>query len=598
MSSTTTQFLGIPEMTDMVVAHLNKHDIAMLVLTCSQLHRRYESALYTDLTLGLNVIFQSSQATRALARNIHRLQSLKLNVVELAMLFNCMLAYLDDATEDKGIGMSTGTHIHQPEWLPSRDQHSQPIIPIPPLTNLKTLETDFSPMLYAAATCPYYLASCNWTKISLYQFCWILGLNPGLIHVTASSPTICYLHSLQVLAGSISKLSHLQGLFVDSIVTGVGAWTLIGMTLFLSCSPNVHTLAIQISTHTSVSQSAIKSSWGDLGKECSNPLASLKSIPREGLRDFSMWPLGKVNPRHDLLSALELCPNLKRLSLPEIEGSLESSSIGRSIGTMCPKLLSLNILGLHHSNQGVTSTPIKIMTQLPRQQIEEFKWTNTFERLDEGKTSLMFLPHSEVLRKLVFEHCHLIKSNGIQNILTICPVLEHLQVRVERCPVMGSYIELQDAIDSPWVCKKLKVLELGVMVPKMADLESNQGPYYKRSPTVRLSDAETDLLAQYEQFYRQIGSLTSLTHLTLQAVSTKQGNPSPVLYYQELEPFPAMLTLGNGTSGRPGFLNLLAGLTQLKELQGSVDSNNDEAKETMRWEEAQWMKQHWPSLEV
>ncbi|KAF9130532.1 hypothetical protein BGX30_013463, partial [Mortierella sp. GBA39] len=53
-----------------------------------------------------------------------------------------------------------------------------------------------------------------------------------------------------------------------------------------------------------------------------------------------------------------------------------------------------------------------------------------------------------------------------------------------------------------------------------------------------------------------------------------------------------------GQQGRPGFLNLLDGLTKLIELRGSFNAITDETKVTMGWAEVRWMASYWPTLKV
>lgn len=58
-----------------------------------------------------------------------------------------------------------------------------------------------------------------------------------------------------------------------------------------------------------------------------------------------------------------------------------------------------------------------------------------------------------------------------------------------------------------------------------------------------------------------------------------------------------MLSLGDERTGRPGYLHHLAGLAKLRIFNGSVSAATDETKVTVRLEEAEWMRKHWPTLD-
>ncbi|KAF9289430.1 hypothetical protein BGZ88_007750, partial [Linnemannia elongata] len=60
--------------------------------------------------------------------------------------------------------------------------------------------------------------------------------------------------------------------------------------------------------------------------------------------------------------------------------------------------------------------------------------------------------------------------------------------------------------------------------------------------------------------------------------------------------FPAMLSIRDISTNRPGYLHHLSGLKQLKELRGSISAETDETKVTMGWAEVKWIDQNWPEL--
>lgn len=586
----------------MVAAYLDKHDTSMLTQTCRRLRQLCEPLLYTDLSLDYNSrevnIFDSYDATLALARNIQHVKRLKISVIDIAMVFNCMLAYLDSA-KDLTADAPQGA---RPNWLPSPDVSSPCVVPIPPMTNLEHLDAILSNKPYHLSSCPYYLISCENRHTTLLQLCWILYLNPRLTTLKVVRPLISNAYDLRVLSASISGLSRLKSLELDGIVSREEAWGRIGRKLFDSCSSGARTLAFSMDHYSSYTTRQVKDhDWNDTEQQVQEQidLGTTPTIPHvhDGLQDFTMWSLGEVTSERDLVAVLRDCPNLQRLSLPGIQGQVSGTVIGRALGAHCPKLRKLAFSDFNF--YGNMNTPVKIMLAVPAKQIEELHWANSFERLGGVSDSWMFRHHSEVLRKLVFESCFHVASDAIRTILTVCPVLEHFQMQINSFDhVLGGFIELKDATAYPWVCTKLKVLDLAVAIPDMPDLEPGQDPYYTRTPSVDLSVAEMEQLAVYEQLYRHIGSLTSLTHLALRAVLMDRGHPLGVHYHDGNRSFPAMLSLKDERTGRPGYLDLLQGLTQLEELRGSVNTNDKETGVTTGWEEARWMASHWPALKV
>ncbi|KAF9298427.1 hypothetical protein BGZ88_006714 [Linnemannia elongata] len=619
MTSASTHFFDIPELTHMVVAYLDKHETSALVQTSRQLRQLCEPLLYTDLCLDYDSRevnpFDSYDAILALSRNVQHVRRLKISVVDIAMLFNCMLAAADSLEAAKDPNVDNTQKDRRPNWLPIPDHPSSPcIIPIPLITNLERLDANLSNKPHYMGSCPYYLHSCEDPQTTLLQFSWIVSLNPRLTDLKIVRPFISNASDLNVLSGSLSGLPRLETLVLDGIVAREEAWGLIGRTIFDRCGSVVRTFSFNMDQYSYITRLVKGHNWNDAEQqqqqqqqqheqqqeqEDLQPASMTTPIPavREVLQDLTMWSLGEVTSEQDLVAIIQRCPDLQRLSLPGIQGKVSGSAIGRALGAHCPKLCRLAFSDFNF--YGNMTIPVKMMLAVPKQQIEEFKWSNSFERLNGDRTDWMWRRHSDVLRKVVFESCFHVASNAIRTILTVCPALEHFQMQINSFDhVLGGFIKLSDAIESPWVCTKLKVLDLGVAIHEMTDLEPGQEPYYTRTPTAGLTDAEGQQLALYERLYRQIGMMTRLTHLALRAVLVDRGHLLGVHYHDGNRSFPAMLSLKDEQTGRPGYLDLFQGLTQLEELRGSMNTSDRETAVTTGWKEAQWMSRHWPALKV
>ncbi|KAF9124092.1 hypothetical protein BGX30_001109 [Mortierella sp. GBA39] len=542
MTSTGTRFFDIPELTHIVVAYLDKHDISTLVQTSRQLRRLCEPLLYTDLCLEYNSqeanLFDSHDAIIALSRNVQHVRRLKISVIDIAMLFNCMLASLE-ATKDPTVD---NTQEDQPNWLPTPDPSSPCIIPIPLLknlerldanlkrrdANLERLDANFVKKPQYIGSCPYYLHSCEDPQTTLLQFSWIVSLNPRLVDLKIVRPFISNANDLNALSSSLSGLLRLETLVLDEIVAHEEAWKLIGRTIFDRCSSSVQAITVNMDPYCT--RLVKGQNWSDAKQQQEQddlqPAAPIPAV-REALRDLTMWSLGSVASEQDLVALLQ-----------------RSSQ---------PIILGFQLLRKHDN-------PDKIMLAVPKQQIEEFQCSNSCERLSGDRADWMWRRHSDVLRKVVIKRCFHVVSDAIRTILTVCPALEHFQMQLNLFDyIVGGFINLSDAIESPWVCTKLKVLDLGVAIHEMPDLEPGQEPYYTRTPIVGLTDAEGQQLVQYERLYRQIGGLTSLTHLALRVVLLDRAHPLGVHYHDRNRSFPAMLSLKDEQTGRPGYLDLFQG---------------------------------------
>ena len=60
--------------------------------------------------------------------------------------------------------------------------------------------------------------------------------------------------------------------------------------------------------------------------------------------------------------------------------------------------------------------------------------------------------------------------------------------------------------------------------------------------------------------------------------------------------FPAMFSIRDSYTSRPGYLHHLSGLKNLETLGGSIRVDTVEGRYTAGWSEATWIDQNWPSL--
>lgn len=584
----------------MVTKLLNQHDTSALAQTNRSLLERYEPLLYKDLRLDYKpqglYLFNCRDATLALARNIHYVKKLRISIVNLALLTNCMLAHLHSIGPENQDPSPESLSSHRSTTTTSSSSH---VVPVPPTANLERLETTLVRGSFTS-TCSYYLETDNNPKTTLRQFCRLLDLSPRLTYLKAEWIPISNAAGLRLLSSSLSVLTCLDTLILDDVVANNDDWACIGRTLFNSCCPSIRVLSVKMSGPFYRKYSRrLAAGWSDANQKLED-LEQASPAIRDQLQDLTMWAVaGSIeSSEQELSSILKRCPNLERLTIPGTPNQSDYYIISLCIQDHCLKISSLAFVDWACSGRDQVVIPIWVMMSIPAQRIEEFKWTGSSHEVTLARAQRMFQPHSQVLRKIVFERCPSVYTGAIRAILTGCPALEHFQVGIENFKsTQGASITLLNAIVDPWVCTKLKVLDLAVTLPDMPDLALSQDPYYKSAPDVELSEAQVEQLGQLEKLYSQIGLLTNLTHLALRAafLDTSMWRD---YHHDVTKPFPAMLNLQDKQTGRPGFLDLFRGLTQLEELRGSVNTNSEETEVTMGWEEARWMARCWPKLRV
>ncbi|KAG0258500.1 hypothetical protein BGZ95_004939, partial [Linnemannia exigua] len=268
-----------------------------------------------------------------------------------------------------------------------------------------------------------------------------------------------------------------------------------------------------------------------------------------------------------------------------------AQDFAQDIARLCPKLSSM--YDLEHCGPTTPGLIDRLLGTLPQQQAKKIYCTNkdVLGGQDLGDALRMFRRHSTTLQSVTIYDCKNIDSKMIQVILVECVALEELAVN--RNPSNTSKrrgIDLEDAVEFPWASTKIRTLGLTVDVPDepLHYLAENTVPYYNRPGLMELSAAEKKQFKSFEALYRQIGALTELRKLILQAnfFDPEGHRASSGDYHPNV--FPGMLSLGCEETGRPGYLDHFAGLTKLKLLWGSVSATTKETKVTVGMDEVRW----------
>lgn len=343
----------------------------------------------------------------------------------------------------------------------------------------------------------------------------------------------------------------------------------------------------------------------DLIATCGIEHLTKRTEPLTSLKALWLWDL--MNYRKEEVSAIYMnYPNIVQLHLPNICGTYNVDDLARTVATLCPKVRTLQFYGEGEDTN--IDFPFKVLEALPEQQLERVCIRNFHIELDEQMARNVFLRHSATLHTLVLQGCSPIDSAAVRTILTECAVLEDLRFMPTDCadyeaiwPYPDLYgkgcgILLADAIAAPWACTKIKHLNLLVRINEICTGHELAPPaYFRRETPMELLPVEVRYFEPLEQFYRQIGRLVELRHLDLRLdLMGPNGGRHDDRPTCAAVSFPGLMNIG---MGRPGYLELLGGLSKLRQLRGSVHADTYETKLRVGAMEVFWMRDHWPELE-
>ncbi|KAK5809257.1 hypothetical protein F5H01DRAFT_323527 [Linnemannia elongata] len=196
-------------------------------------------------------------------------------------------------------------------------------------------------------------------------------------------------------------------------------------------------------------------------------------------------------------------------------------------------------------------------------------------------------------------------------VLGQCPALESLtlpklgQLTDDMLFVIASIrservcLIFANAIESEWVCKRIRELVMNVWITS-----SGRNPSYMEDPTkATWTEENRRHWEDLGKFYSQIGSLSHLEILDLQAVgkadtSSAYNTPREVFLSPTETCLPGLLALEDAEKGKIGYLGKLVGLTRLRELRGSMVWTQKDNLAMIGEKEVDWFVNHLPSLEM
>ncbi|KAG0209785.1 hypothetical protein BGX33_005334 [Mortierella sp. NVP41] len=605
----------------------------------------------------------STSAMQAFARNAHLIRSFTMGGIFAIYYYNCLLDYCDQMQKDAALSVDTQAltgvattstttttttttimtmisntttstiatdaaaasvfRITRPTWLPLLSTRTDSIIPLPPMGHLTELKVHFAEALTPGS---HFFRSPNygtdksvWPRVD--QVCWIMQLSPLLVDICIFCMELLTYRDGMRLLKTIYGLSRLQKL--QLLLAGPYAienW--ISSHLVFACPSNLESLSLDVMPDmgqykdrsdqekdlVDETDQADEDQRGDEGQSSStNMTPKTKKDFYEGMLPHRssgfLYRLSSLSFEYlqgcgyeGVYSIIRYCPSLQHFRVPCFDESLDPDLIGSYLVAHLPELKSLRVRITE--DEGLEDTlPFTILYCMREGQLKELflDWPSSPE-----VTSALIHRHASSLRKIDLSDGQGFESKSVQTILLSCAALEEFIMGTSQ-PYKRSHITLADAIEKPWVCTKLKTLEI-LFRFKTAGLFGKDGPskYYNRQTPVVLSETERRTFASLEQLYRQIGSLTELEVLDIGATSEShrtQGRFRGILALRDEESLPGMLTLGDQEAGRPGYLSLLSGLTKLRSVYGWVfHVTNPEQGKTVGWAEVCWINETWARL--
>ncbi|KAF9134123.1 hypothetical protein BGW39_008038 [Mortierella sp. 14UC] len=578
------------ELVEALTAILPRKDLSALSRTSRRMHLACIPAFYKEMDICAgcdeNKILGSLPGLHALVHNIQHVKKLALGPEEIAFFYNCLLAF------DQHSSKTCNSLATRPPWLPPVDPSTHAIIPIPPMVNLSELRL-FSDCVYDGP-CNYLVPSAEDPQANMAQLCWILCQSPKLTFLELDFLSIQDLYDFGTLIQAIASLDQLQELHLSSIYYESSVRVRGGSDLFFGLPSSVRRAHVNIVFSDTNDTSSRQSSIGDEDEQDRGWIKSVsrRETPLSNLEDLTLWNVfDSSSTTTDILAIFQHCPNIKKLQLPSISSREDFPVIADFIGQHCPRLRSCDCHEFVKSADDLFA--FMIMDNMPDSRVEELTFSGSFTKLADPIVDLALQRHSKTLQKIDLTQFHHSSRMPVSSVIfKDCLSLTNLSIGTLSDSL---YITLDDAIEVSWSCTNLQRLKLcisGCELPYDPEMD----PYYSRPAPITLIKAEEHQFSRLERLYYQIGRLIELQRLELTMVRIDdQGQVKNTPWDQPLS-LPGLLTLGDDSTGRPGYLNHLAGLTKLRKLLGSVRADAKETTGSVGWNEARWMDKHWPQL--
>lgn len=632
MSSAVHFVFAIPEMLALVSSFLDRHDLSRLMRTSQLFYTTITPLFYRDIDLRVTPpcrLAYSRKGLQALTRNAHLVKGVRMDDKFFDRYYECLTTATasgqlkDDMTGTGAQGKGTPTTVNA--LFPSAVITAPAVnalgdILFPRMTNLSRFDYNLP-----VPGEDWNDAEIRYTdKAGLVLSKFSLMVPPAqallLTSLTLNGPLIKHQRDLNGLTRIVAGLSNLKTLrlgidyseeLMDDLVPRI----------FFSLPSSIQVFVIR-----EMSMGGNRK-WEVQGRDDTTPTAE-EAYRRDGsfleLKDFDV-ELGHLISPHLYFLMLPYCPELEFLSIPQIIERRDEERLAQFIVTHCPKLKRLSRMdpgfegedeeeedeeepeSLYGNYDGVL---LKLTSKaMPKDTMESFCYDGFYESHGLHRARLVsFLSNQfQSLKEVHLWNCYSLCGFSVTQLLHFSPVLESLVIEngASHEVQYNVNIELQCLSSVSWASCRFREFRLAV---NMGHLSLNNFPFAFSLPRLH-----RDVMAtSFGGLMANIGKQKNLRILDLRVALPRQHvhqNMTPWTYRDEA--FPGLLTLnsrssngqgqrsGQGDRLRRGFLEMLGGLSKLEELRGSVNLIPRNAYGyTTGWDEAKWMRKHWPKLKV
>ncbi|KAF9102606.1 hypothetical protein BGX29_004408 [Mortierella sp. GBA35] len=590
----SAEFFATPALVAILVTHLDIKSLARLAKTNRALRSRCVPMIWNNVDL---MHIPNTKKVKSYVGQLMDLRTRAFYVRLLKICKECLVLYCNGV---KGIPLEFAKH---PPWLPLPDPTTYiPDIIFQPMTRLTRLEC-----LLGIKRMDYHIADAAGIKLpplsgpptpdnsrAIENLCWLLHFNPGLTHLKVTAQEIDSPLHVRILARAIGSLKKLEHLELRSVV-GTDAWRDALPTIFMSCPESLVSLVIRAGSPPEDAAPQVNPAEDDLDVQEGPLVLRQGPLPRLSKLTLVVYDFLDLSNYGTILRHTPKLATLEFQFLHAVEDT-NLAAMAPAARAHCQYLRHFIV------RQPAVHDPDSEMIQLMAG-LNPILETLSYENFQDE--SSLFAPvlqrHSRTLRDIQFRSCQVLRGKTIHSILTHCVGLQRLQI-LSSDGSPGGDATIEELVADEWVCRNLRHLEMAVYWGEFEDKQ----PYHQQAPKSKASKNDQDRWNLLEKLYRQIGALDKLEVLGLQAgidVSIEEMDEEDL--YEGYEDdvrhqaaFPQLFSLGNTKTRRRGYLSWLAGLTQLKELRGSVHMVSPEIAATLGKKEILWMIAHWPDLRV
>lgn len=576
MTKAAETFFALPELLACLATYLSRND---LIHPLAKINRSTNSFCNAILWNTLNLLDSSllprlrasPNGQQALGYNAYYVRDISWRPAFSLYYFSAVWTYLNTTPLSPGLLSIPTDALGHEGWGNMRCQTLTSFIPLPPLRQLNRLRACMTH--FPGEGLPPDLPLNNPCNL-LHQTMWLVRLNTAtLTYLKLSKLDLSFAPIVRDISRTISQLRYLQTLQLGT----QSNYSLTRQALesfFFSCPISLVHFKVTNKIHGPriyLSLNPVAGDW-DYGH---GPLV-LRDEPLLRLKSLALPLIPRELMATVYRSLLEHCPALETLELPHLEQlSDDMMFVIASLSDLCPHISDLTFPEDCHAEHLMT-----VLDSLPAQQLRSLHCRGIDDQNPKPMIATWTL-HSTTLKRIELTGCVCVKSTVIQAALTTCRSLQVFKA-IGHGDLSKICLKIGHAIEYPWVCAKIRELEIAVWVT-----HDGEYPTYLRDQSkATWTDTNHQHWKDLGKFYTQIGLLTQLEVLELKSLGLRHPVASISSYSRPSfgTCFPGLLALDDPTSGKIGYLSKLSGLTKLRELRGSfVWSNLDIVLESERW---------------